>query len=253
MQVIILGGLGWFDNEYDFTASVLIKDLDLVFDAGSGLFRISEYYSDAIEELRIFLSHMHTDHLRGLIGLPRYVKIKKLYVYCPLGKKPFVEQFYGPPYFVRSIYSYDWDADIVELSEGVYTFKHPLKGEFKVRTKYFHHVNDYVLGYSLEYEGKKVVYITDTMITEDSVDFIRDADLLIHECMYPDEYAPIAARQGHTTPTILGKYAKKANVKKVVLFHIYPGYMHLKEKYLSQIRKVFPHAYMGIGRSVFYV
>ncbi|MFH0867715.1 MAG: MBL fold metallo-hydrolase, partial [Candidatus Woesearchaeota archaeon] len=44
----------------------------------------------------------------------------------------------------------------------------------------------------------------------------KNADLLILECSFPDK------EEDHLTPSLCGKIATKAKVKKLVLTHFYP-------------------------------
>jgi ribonuclease Z len=56
------------------------------------------------------------------------------------------------------------------------------------------------------------------------VTLAKDADLLIHECTFPESFLAHRARSGvgtysHTSPTELGKLATKANAKRLVATH----------------------------------
>ena len=52
----------------------------------------------------------------------------------------------------------------------------------------------------------------------------QDADLLIHECTFPESFIAHRAKTGvgtysHTSPMDLGKIARRANVKSLVATH----------------------------------
>lgn len=67
-------------------------------------------------------------------------------------------------------------------------------------------------------QGVSVVYSGDTDYTENLVALAKEADLLICESSLPDENkAP-----GHLTPSLAGKIASRAAVRKLVLTHFYP-------------------------------
>ena len=173
---------------------------------------------------------------------------KELHIYCPRGSKKHLLALHAPPYFGRTLDSYKWKLYIHEVSSGdVISFVSEEGNPVKVEAREFPHAGGSVLGYKLLYNGKKLVFITDTRATEEEIEFIKEADLLMHECFHPDEDEETAIRQGHTTPTLLGKIAQKAGVKKVVLIHLHPLKSHIFPRYLEEIRKVFPNAILGKG------
>jgi len=77
-----------------------------------------------------------------------------------------------------------------------------------------------VLAYTVEAGGRKVVYSADTVYFPPLADFARGADLLIHEAVSP--HAGTAAHRGHTRPEDVGRIARAAGVKRVVLNHLEP-------------------------------
>src|SRR5699024_11032287 len=73
-------------------------------------------------------------------------------------------------------------------------------------------------------DGKSVVFSGDTSPLDSMVEFAKDADLLIHECTFPQEALDYREEIGigtasHTSPGELGKIATKANVKNLVATH----------------------------------
>ena len=67
-----------------------------------------------------------------------------------------------------------------------------------------------------------MAYITDTTAPGDYIEFIRDVDLLIHECYFPDGMQEWAAKTGHSHTSAVAQMAKDANVKQLYLVHIDP-------------------------------
>ena len=64
MRIEFLGTGGFFANERRHTACLMIPEVGVVLDAGSGMFRsIDRIQTDTID---IFLSHAHLDHVIGL-------------------------------------------------------------------------------------------------------------------------------------------------------------------------------------------
>jgi len=62
------------------------------------------------------------------------------------------------------------------------------------------------------------VYSGDTDFSNNLVTLANEADLLICESALPDELKA----NGHLTPSLAGKTAAMANVKKLILTHFYP-------------------------------
>ncbi len=96
---------------------------------------------------------------------------------------------------------------------------------------------DEILGESRP--GRKVVYMVDTRPFREAVEFARGADLLIHDGMFDDEMEEEGKTRGHSTTRQAAWIAKEAGVDCLVLVHISPRYLSIKEM-LRQAREVFP-------------
>src|SRR5687768_11382138 len=64
MKLVLLGTTGYHANDRRQTACFMLPELGVVFDAGTGLYRVSDYLQT--NTLDIFLSHVHLDHCVGL-------------------------------------------------------------------------------------------------------------------------------------------------------------------------------------------
>src|SRR5262245_3942948 len=67
MRIHFLGTGGYHPNERRHTACVMLPEVGVVFDAGTGFFRVAERLQT--DELDVFLSHAHVDHSVGLTNL----------------------------------------------------------------------------------------------------------------------------------------------------------------------------------------
>ena len=72
------------------------------------------------------------------------------------------------------------------------------------------------VSYRIEHNNKSIIYSGDTDYSNEIIKISKNADLLILECSFPYK------AEGHLTPSLCGKIAAKANVKKLVLTHFYP-------------------------------
>src|SRR5690606_30515562 len=67
-----------------------------------------------------------------------------------------------------------------------------------------------------------LAYVTDTTVDGSYADFIRDVDVLIHECYFSDDMAEWAERTGHSHTTPVAQLAREARVGKLILVHLDP-------------------------------
>lgn len=74
------------------------------------------------------------------------------------------------------------------------------------------------LGYRVERDGRVLAISGDTQYCANLVELARDADLLVAECSSDDDHSV----PGHMTPSQVAKAANEANVKRVVITHVYP-------------------------------
>ncbi len=88
--------------------------------------------------------------------------------------------------------------------------------------------------------GRKVVYVGDTGFSKQLIELAKGADVLIHDCMLADDLADKAAESAHSTPKGAAEIAKRAEVKRLVLFHISSRYED-DSVLLEQARQVFPN------------
>jgi ribonuclease Z len=73
-------------------------------------------------------------------------------------------------------------------------------------------------------DGKSVVFSGDTAPCDRLIELARGADLLIHECTFPQKAIEFRSKAGigtwaHTSPTDLGRIAVEAGVKSLVATH----------------------------------
>lgn len=181
----------------------------LLFDCGAGtLLRLTEAKISPLDLDTVFLTHLHLDHVSDVLPLAkaRYLlEEDKFDIYGPVGTEKWCRT-------VQSLYPYvDMEITIHELEAGETA---TLKG-FRITTaEAIHSVTS--LGYRIDTESRSVVYSGDTEPTSSIADLARGADLLIHECSFPEPYQVT----NHTTPKLLGAVVDDA--KRIVLTHLYP-------------------------------
>lgn len=201
------------------------------------MYRLGSYLQT--DELDIFLTHAHLDHVIGLTylfsvtwehplsrvtihGLPeKLYAIENHLFYHDLSAKPTFE--------LQSL------AEVTMLSHGGRLTHFPLD-----------HPGG-ALGFRLDWPGHSMAYVTDTTAAAnaDYVEKIRGVNLLIHECFYPDGHADLAAKYGHSCITPVAEVAKAAKVGRLILTHINPLAPVDHPLDISAAQKIFPHTEIG--------
>ncbi len=72
--------------------------------------------------------------------------------------------------------------------------------------------------------GRTMVYCTDTVFCENSIQLAQQADLLIHESTFAHEDAEMAFDRLHSTCTMAAQVALSAQVQQLILTHFSPRY-----------------------------
>jgi ribonuclease BN (tRNA processing enzyme) len=224
MSLTILGSGTCVPSLRRSACSVLLEtgSTKLLFDSGPGTMRrLLETGSNIFDISFIFYSHFHPDHTGELVPFlfaTRYpdVSQRKSSLSIVAGKG-FVEFYNG----LKKVYG-SWIElppelfKIVELNcsaPDIQTFEN-----FTVQSIPVEHSRESIAYKITGVGGQSVVYSGDTDFSENLVTLARDVDLLICESALPDNLKT----KGHLTPSIAGKIATRANVRKLVLTHFYP-------------------------------
>ncbi|MBN1164123.1 MAG: MBL fold metallo-hydrolase [Candidatus Krumholzibacteriota bacterium] len=91
-------------------------------------------------------------------------------------------------------------------------------GKMEISSARAEHGNQAALSYRISYLDSHFVYSGDTAYNDDLVRLSRKVDWLVSECSFPDD-SPV---RGHMTPREVGKLAAEAEVKRLLLVHLYP-------------------------------
>lgn len=207
----------------------------IVLDAGTGLRDLGERLLQGGSETRrktsILLSHVHWDHIQGLpFFTPIYVPGWEIDVISgPNGVMPLEEVLrrqMSPPFFPVAFDNLSSRVRAVDARPGR-TFPVGPAGDVAVTMARLNHP-DPVYGYRIEWNGRSVVYATDTehysCVDPTLRKLAEGADLLIYDAQYtPEEYRGEtgAARVGwgHSTFEAATELARAAGVGTLVLFH----------------------------------
>ncbi len=145
-----------------------------------------------------------------------------------------------------------WDEDGVRVHESSPS-PSPEAVVIRIHKSYAHPGGVY--HYRIEYQGKSVVYATDTEgyvgMDRKLIHFSRNADVLIHDAQYSDDHYygalagfPSTQGYGHSTATMAGQVAASAETGQLILFHHDPSYMDdWVTAQESAAQHVFPDSY----------
>lgn len=253
-----------FERYGGATSCVVVRagSRTLIFDAGTGIVNhshdlIEAYRQDqAPIQAHIFLTHLHLDHIIGLpFFAPMYMPDATVDVWSPLmghfkSVQESIEAFITTPFFPVPLHEMESLKRFHEVGEHfvVYFLKdeaepiklrhrHPSdqaripapdKIEVEVHClRGFNHPKNGVLLYKVVYQGRSIVYATDTegYVHGDQrlVRFAQGADILIHDAMYTDDRyisMPMPTQGfGHSTIEIAARVATQCQAKSLYLFH----------------------------------
>lgn len=245
MRLHFLGTTGYHPNERRQTACLMLPEVGIILDAGTGLFRARDLIQT--NSLSIFLTHAHLDHSIGITYLfdTLYGKdVPRVDVYAAESKIAALRDHL----FHEAIFPAVPPIDFHALSSA--TPLHLPQGGRLTAIDLQHPGES--LGFRLDWPGHSMAYITDTMadVNEPYVTQIADVDLLVHECYFPDGEEHRARVTGHSCLTPVVEVARRANVRRLALVHTNPLDVELKLLDIAAARKTFANLLVPNDRDV---
>ena len=211
----------------------------------------------------VFFSHLHNDHILDLPALLSLQwtgnKRSPTTVYGPYGTEAMVEgakAFFAADVGIRDVdegRTIDPDKqyhghDLEATSKPVQVYKDDKVAVSSIENAHFpersrSRMPFRSLGYRFDTSERSIVFSGDTAFTENLVELARGADIYVSEIMDQAIYDQMEKRakeeaakgnpnniwrhvaETHSTPTDVGRTAREAGVKTVVLNHLLPGSM----------------------------
>src|SRR3989344_4839406 len=280
MEIVFLGTAGTHPTKERNLFSVLFRynAENILIDCGEGTqrqLRMIDIPSTKIT--RIFLTHLHGDHVNGLLGLFQNLQAnqynKQLEIYGPSGLKKLMKNiseiiggrleikineiqqgtiFKNKEFYVEAkelehstkVYGYSFvenDKRKMNLDylKKFKLVKHPLLGELQKGNDIVYDKNK-IKAKDATYlvKGKKLTIITDTKYCDNAVKLAKDSDVLVCESTYDKDLKDKAKEYKHLTSEDAATIAKKSGSKKLILTHFSQRYPNV-EFLVKESRKIF--------------
>jgi ribonuclease Z len=199
---------------------------------------------------KVFIGHLHADHFGSLpelfIGGALMGRQRPLRVWGPSGPVPELGTAYAVQK-MREMYTWDLAGRVglvdfrgysLEVNEFDYRGKNAVIYEengVTIRSFPAIHSLDGPVSFSLEWNGLKFVFGSDTYPNTWFVEYAKDADLVVHECFVavPDlvskmrftpEQALTVGTQIHTAPEAFGKVMTQIEPRMAVAYHFFKDF-----------------------------
>ncbi len=207
----------------------------IVIDCGTGIHDLGIALMGGKKPINgsILISHTHWDHIQGLpFFAPLFIPGNTWDIYAPHGLGQSLRETLAGQmqytYFPVSLEQLGAKIHYKELLEGVFYI-----GDIKVTTQYLNHPA-LTLGYRLECGGATVVYISDhepfskpasdpnpEFCPRDRhhIEFLKGADLVIHDSQYTAAEYPQKVGWGHSTMEYSMNVCQAAGVHRLAFTH----------------------------------
>jgi phosphoribosyl 1,2-cyclic phosphodiesterase len=186
----------------------------------------------------ILLGHTHWDHIQGLPFFEPLFRPGRWDVYGPRGLGTSLDQTLAGQmnyqYFPVALDQLGADIEYHELVEGTFVID-----DLVVRTRYLNHPA-LTLGFRIEGDGAVFCYLADHEPFDPAlggggdvlaspgdahhVEFLRGADVLVHDAQYTAEEYPSRVGWGHSTVPYVVDVACAGGVARTILYHHDPSH-----------------------------
>lgn len=242
MRIILLGtaaALADPDRCQTSTLVTLDNGRHYMFDCGEGATRqMCKADINPADVGHLFLTHLHLDHC---VGVPFFLLSSWIFdrrgapkIFGPKGTKSFVSHLFEGGAFdvdirargqfpMRKANMEALRPEVTEFGEGVIFDD----GHLKVEALWVEHIPREIcecFGFRIHGDGKILAISSDTRHCPNVTKLAKDADLLIHECTFPEAFIKHRAKTGvgtfnHTSPSTVGQVAAEAGAKALVATH----------------------------------
>lgn len=251
VKVIPLGTVAPYPKNDLNCPGYLVKDgkYNILLDCGNGSTRLLNMQQD-LNNLKIFITHLHPDHIGDLASLLQTIKVYKQYGYVKGNT-----ELYIPDTLESRVVNYTDDDgwgcskhETVNSLDYEYIKKYAKEADIELQktpskinydnleiiSKVVpHQLESYA--FKVNTDNGTIVYSGDTGLNNDLRNFARNCDLFICESTFlRGQYRK---EDGHLYAYEAAQIASDANVKKLLLTHFWPEID--KEKYVEEAKEIF--------------
>jgi ribonuclease BN (tRNA processing enzyme) len=210
---------------------VFLPEHGLIFDAGTSFFRVAPLVET--DELDVFLSHAHLDHVVGLTFFLVPImqkKVQKLRVHA----RPEFLSAVREHLYATALFPVEPNFEMLPLADRV-----PV-GDGGVLTHCLLEHPGGSTGFRVDWPGRSLGVITDTTADGSCAKFVEGVDVLIHECNFGDDMPDLAKVTGHSHTTPVAQLAQAAGAGQLWLTHIDPEFTSDDPVGIETARSIFP-------------
>ena len=264
MEELILTTLGTVspyckDNKNCPGYLIKYNNQNILFDCGNGCIRLLNIPED-LNNLKIFISHLHPDHIGDLISLLQAIRVYRRYDLCKNDIDLYIPETLERVYDFR-LYEDGWDryvigeknsleydlvkkyAELAGVNLHKLTHKTELNNCVIEAKKALHDIESYSLKITtkagtISYSGdteEAFSYHADNGKGMPLYKFVENSDIFICESTFLKNQKKNGAL--HLSTNEAAWIAKKANVKKLILTHFWPEID--KEEYVREAKELF--------------
>lgn len=206
---------------------------NLVLDCGTGIrvLGLDMLRRPGPHRIHLLVGHTHWDHIQGFpFFTPAFLPGTELNIYGSTAFQRSLEDSLSGQmqysYFPVKLHDLASRIHYTELEEGFFRI-----GDILVETQYLNHTAP-TIAYRISADGGAVAYITDHEPFWNSpglafnhpgdqrhIEFLRDADLVVHDAQYTTEEYRTKVGWGHSPVDYVTDIAIAAQVGKLALFH----------------------------------
>lgn len=248
LMIQVLGTQSPFATEQHACPSFYVsyKNDKVLLDCGSGSHRFFNF--NELENLNIFISHLHRDHYNDVYNymyssysLKNLGRLKTpIKIYIPSSPEDIAQDISNERLSFSENFIYT-ENSLYKLNDTSIEF---------CKTYHSEHVESYAI--KLKADGKTIVYTGDLSYKSKDkiINFTKDADLLICESSLLKSHG-FNEICNHLTAEQAGKIAKESNAKKLLLTHLWPE--EDTQKYIQEAKSVFENTYIAQEKEIYLI
>ncbi len=219
-----------------------LLDSTILIDCGEGTHRtLLEKGFDPLAIEIILLTHLHADHMLGIVSLLwqfAFYAQKTLspIIYVPEGMKSPLENVFKNSF--SPFGNVKFRVQIIEL---------PVNGDpISIQTSAKRYNLEWIaldhvpLSYAYKFD-KSIVIAGDNGTSNILTQFVAGSNILVHEASFPDNMAELAHRVHHSTPMDVASLAQKSGVQSAFLYHVPDLNSTEEDRFIQNAREIFPN------------